>query len=168
MFRRNRAEVHARSLSSGAQRIRRRRRDVNLRTIDSKLDVRAVVREPPESARPISNLLRTHVHCLDREAWIEMRQHARSKAQSSIRTQIQSTWKYIPRGRAGCDMLLLYSKAPPARKELFSCCAEVMPSGKLPRLYSAILFFHFRKSVMDCGSIRTSTRLRLASRRFIS
>ena len=43
-----------------------------------------------------------------------------------------------------------------------------MPSGNLPPLYSAMRFFHFRNSVIVCGSMRTSTRRRLASSRFIS
>jgi hypothetical protein len=49
-----------------------------------------------------------------------------------------------------------------------SSSADVRPLGRLPRLYSAIRFFHFRKSVMLCGSTRTSTRRKLASNKFIS
>jgi hypothetical protein len=55
-----------------------------------------------------------------------------------------------------------------SRNTLLSCSAVVRPSGSSPRLYSAIRFFHLRKSVMLCGSMRTSTRYRLASSRFIS
>ena len=55
-----------------------------------------------------------------------------------------------------------------SRKTFISSSAVVRPSGKAPRLYSAIRFFHLRKSVMLCGSILTSTRRRLASSRFIS
>ena len=55
-----------------------------------------------------------------------------------------------------------------SRKTFTSSSAVVNPSGKVPRLYSAIRFFHFRKSVILCGSIRTSTRRKLASSRFIS
>jgi hypothetical protein len=60
------------------------------------------------------------------------------------------------------------SGASISRKTFASSFAATIPSGRLPRLYSAIRFFHFRKSVMLWGSIRTSTRRRLASRRFIS
>jgi hypothetical protein len=55
-----------------------------------------------------------------------------------------------------------------SRNTFSSSSAEANPSGSVPRLYSAIRFFHLRKSVMLCGSTRTSTRRRLASRRFIS
>jgi hypothetical protein len=55
-----------------------------------------------------------------------------------------------------------------SRNTFSSSSVEANPSGSVPRLYSAIRFFHLRKSVMLCGSTRTSTRRRLASRRFIS
>ena len=55
-----------------------------------------------------------------------------------------------------------------SRNTFASSSDAVSPSGKEPRLYSAIRFFHFKKSVMLCGSIRSSTRRRLASSRFIS
>jgi hypothetical protein len=55
-----------------------------------------------------------------------------------------------------------------SRKGFASSSAATIPSGRLPRLYSAIRFFHFRKSVMLWGSIRTSTRRKLASSKFIS
>ena len=55
-----------------------------------------------------------------------------------------------------------------SRNTFISSSAGAIPSGKLPRLYSAIRFFHFKKSVMLCGSILTSTRRKLASSRFIS
>ena len=54
------------------------------------------------------------------------------------------------------------------RNGFSSRSAEINPSGSAPRLYSAIRFFHFRKSVILCGSMRTSTRRRLARSRFIS
>jgi hypothetical protein len=55
-----------------------------------------------------------------------------------------------------------------SRNTFASSSADARPSGKVPRLYSAMRFFHLRKSVMLCGSTRTSTRRRLASSRFIS
>jgi hypothetical protein len=81
----------------------------------------------------------------------------------------------------GCKAIRTASKKPgqPARfsfcaqdsgsrKQFGSSAAGTIPSGKDPRLYSAMRFFHFRKSVIDCGSMRTSTRRKLASKRFIS
>jgi hypothetical protein len=62
----------------------------------------------------------------------------------------------------------LQSRATGSRKTLPSSSVATTPSGSAPRLYSAMRFFHFRKSVMLCGSIRTSTRRRLASSKFIS
>jgi hypothetical protein len=58
--------------------------------------------------------------------------------------------------------------ASASRKKFGSSSAGTMPSGRTPRLYSARRFFHFRNSVRFCGSIRISTRRRLASSRFIS
>ena len=55
-----------------------------------------------------------------------------------------------------------------SRNTFASSSAGARPSGNVPRLYSAMRFFHLRKSVMLCGSTRTSTRRRLASSRFIS
>jgi hypothetical protein len=55
-----------------------------------------------------------------------------------------------------------------SRNTFDSSSADAMPSGRVPRLYSAMRFFHLRKSVMLCGSMRTSTRRRLARSRFIS
>lgn len=55
-----------------------------------------------------------------------------------------------------------------SRNRFSSISGVTNPSGIAPRLYSAMRFFHFRKSVMLCGSMRTSTRRRLASSRFIS
>jgi hypothetical protein len=60
------------------------------------------------------------------------------------------------------------SPAVSNRNSFTSSFSETNPSGRLPRLYSAMRFFHLRKSVMLSGSIRISTRLKLASSRFIS
>ena len=40
---------------------------------------------------------------------------------------------------------------PPPTESFASSPADRIPSGRLPRLYSAIRFFHLRKLVMDCA-----------------
>jgi hypothetical protein len=65
----------------------------------------------------------------------------------------------------GCIQL---EAASVSRKKFGSSSAGTMPSGKTPWLYSAMRFFHFKNSVRFWGSIRISTRRRLASSRFIS
>ena len=60
------------------------------------------------------------------------------------------------------------SPAVPTRNPLPSSSSATNPSGSRPRLYSAMRFFHLRKSVMLSGSIRISTLRKLASKRFIS
>ena len=54
------------------------------------------------------------------------------------------------------------------RNPLASSSRATSPSGNWPRLYSTMRFFHFRKSVMLSGSMRISTRRKLASSKFIS
>ena len=60
------------------------------------------------------------------------------------------------------------SPAVPSRNPLPSSSSATNPSGNRGRLYSAMRFFHLRKSVMLSGSIRISTLRKLASKRFIS
>src|SRR5216684_1906112 len=102
--------------------------------------------------------------------WVE---EARSRATGLVLTQPDGrlyTSRFEKPGQPArfSFCFLLQRVKSGSRKTFASSWADARPSGSVPRLYSAMRFFHLRKSVMLCGSTRTSTRRRLASSRFIS
>jgi hypothetical protein len=75
---------------------------------------------------------------------------------------------FAPSRDGSCPVPHAQSPAVPNKNPLASSPSATSPSGSRPRLYSSMRFFHLRKSVMLSGSMRISTRRKLASRRFIS